>query len=208
MGAAKPSAYYDAAFETAVSLFRAADADDVCAGSGADREDGMIIFSYFGKNYGIDSTDAGFHPDDISLMEKVLILHYLTSNPDKPSSNPPKGEYVSFETLPNGMFYNYAFRKFGPAILLKSFGEEPEKILAAEEALNGCRESYGDVSVRFTVLPNIDVIVVLHRGDDEFPPEANILFRDNIIEYLSLEDIARLGGLIAIKIAAISTAHL
>ena len=71
MGTTKSSAHYDAALEKAVSLLRAADADDVCAGSGAIREDGKIIVSYFGRNYGIDSADAGFHPDDISLMEKV-----------------------------------------------------------------------------------------------------------------------------------------
>ena len=91
MGTTKPSAHYNAAFNKAVSLLRAADADDICAKSGAIKEDKMIIVSYFGKSYRIDSADAGFHPDDISLMENILILHYLTSNLDIPLSNLSKG---------------------------------------------------------------------------------------------------------------------
>ena len=42
---------------------------------------------------------------------------------------------------------------------------------------------------------------MLHAGDEEFPAEANILFDDAIINFLTLEDVAVLAGLIATRLA-------
>jgi len=50
------------------------------------------------------------------------------------------------------------------------------------------------------VFPEFEVVVVMYREDDEFPPEANILYRDDIINFLPLEDIAVLSGLIASRL--------
>jgi hypothetical protein len=53
-----------------------------------------------------------------------------------------------------------------------------------------------------TVLPRIDVVVALYRGDDEFPPDATLLFRRDIVDYVSLEDITHLAGILARKLSA------
>jgi hypothetical protein len=47
------------------------------------------------------------------------------------------------------------------------------------------------------VFPRIDVIVIIHKGDEEFPPEVNLLFSENINNFLPLEDVSILGGIIA-----------
>ena len=59
----------------------------------------------------------------------------------------------------------------------------------------------GDASFRFDILPKIAGVVVLHAGDEEFPAEANILFDDEIINFLPLEDVAVLAGVIATRLA-------
>jgi hypothetical protein len=74
-------------------------------------------------------------------------------------------------------------------------------VVAAAEPLGGVPEEYGDRSMRILVFPRAALIVVLHRGDEEFPPEANILFGNDIADYLSLEDISRLGGITALRLA-------
>jgi len=43
--------------------------------------------------------------------------------------------------------------------------------------------------------------VVLYTGDEEFPAEANILFNDEIGNFLSLEDVAVLAGSIATRLS-------
>jgi len=47
------------------------------------------------------------------------------------------------------------------------------------------------------VFPRVEAVVVLFKGDEEFPPEANILYKDDIVNFLPLEDVAVLSGLVA-----------
>jgi hypothetical protein len=95
------------------------------------------------------------------------------------------------------MFYYPTYRKRSVSRLLAVFGENPEKLVASSEAWGGTPSPYGDVSVSLPVFPHIEAVVVLNRGDEEFPPDAAILYREDITEFLTLEDIAVLGGCLA-----------
>jgi hypothetical protein len=48
------------------------------------------------------------------------------------------------------------------------------------------------------------VVLSLWRGDDEFPPEANVYFDQSIASYLSTDDIAYLAGAVVYKAIGIS----
>lgn len=191
---AAESRYYDAAFEKALSRLRAGDQEELRTASGARIRDGGLCIRYFGKDYAV-SEDGGFEPDDLPMMEKILVLHYLAAGRSESS-----GEFVSYENLPNGMFYSAAFRRFGPAILLKTFAAAPRAMAAAAEPMGGTAEEYGDCSVRIRVFPRVEIIAIVHAGDDEFPPEAGMLFRAGITRLLSLEDVSRLGGITALRL--------
>ena len=69
-------------------------------------------------------------------------------------------------------------------------------MLAAGERLQGKVAEYGDVSVSIPVFPKIIATVILYEEDEEFPPEVSILYNDDIIRYLTLEDVALLAGMI------------
>ena len=47
------------------------------------------------------------------------------------------------------------------------------------------------------VFEKVPVQIILWRGDDEFGPEANLLFDRSIARIFQTEDIAVLGGFIA-----------
>ena len=66
--------------------------------------------------------------------------------------------------------------------------------------LGGHRASFGDLSAVIPVFPRIDAMVVMHFGDEEFPPEASILFRDDIVNHLPVEDVAVLSTMIALRL--------
>jgi hypothetical protein len=46
--------------------------------------------------------------------------------------------------------------------------------------------------------------MILWIGDDEFPPEANILFDQTIGDFLSPEDVAWLAGMVVYRLIALS----
>ncbi len=164
-------------------------------------DENLITINYLYANYNIslkNESSTEFKPEGLSYLEKVYILHYLTSYKTK-NVVQIKKEFAGFKNLPGGMFYYPAFRKNGPAKILKAFGQEPEKIYASTEILGGSRENIGDVSVKLNIFPKIEMIIVLYKEDDEFPPEVQFLYNSDIINYLGLEDISILSGVVAGK---------
>jgi len=185
--------YGSNAFEIAAETLKTLDSGIVAERCGVDATGRNLSVSFFGVPFGI-SMDAGhFEPETMALYEKILVMHYLVSTGNEQT----RGDWVPFKALPGGMFYQSAYKKRATDRILQAFGNQPEKIIPAAATLGGARAEYGDVGCKLAVLPRIDAIVALYRGDQEFPPDAAILHRDDIINYLPLEDIAVLGGLIA-----------
>ena len=177
----------------ATALLKQADPVRLCRRCGTILAGGQISLHYFNRIYQIDPTSAVITPPGLSGGEEILLLHYLTSE----GQTATRGEYLNYRNLPGGMFYDYAYQKNGPARIMARFGNAPDKLLAAARFFGGVPAEWGDLSVCIPVLPVIDIIVVMHGGDTEFPPEVNILYPDKIINFLSLEDISLLTGYLA-----------
>jgi hypothetical protein len=50
----------------------------------------------------------------------------------------------------------------------------------------------------------VPVVLSLWKGDEEFPPEANVYLDKSVSSYLSTEDIAYLSGAVVYKTIGIS----
>lgn len=187
---------FAAAFEQAAAALRAADLDAVARRTGADLRGSILSITYFGARCDIGLPEVAFEPAGTPLRDRILILHYLTSE----GGNPQSASYASFRSLPDGMFYDGPFRKRATQRILDEFRGNPGAMIDAAESIGGQRWNLGDISVRLQVFPVIDVVVAIYNTDDEFPPDANMLFSDNIGGYLSLEDVAILGGEVATRL--------
>ena len=133
---------------------------------------------------------------DVPIQQQVLLLHYLLG---AVSGGGPRvtGEWIAFQDIPDGRFYLDAFLKRAKVPLVRSFGEQPENLVALAVKVYGAMLfDHGDISVLVKALPLIHVALILWRGDEEFPPEGNVLFDQNISRILSAEDIAWLAGMI------------
>jgi len=139
---------------------------------------------------------SGKTGEEISVQQQILLLHYLhgawSSNGAEPT-----GDWVSFQEVPDGRFYLDAFHRRAKNPLVQAFGEKPEHMVRlALQAYRAQPFDQGDASVLVRALPRINVALILWEGDEEFPPEGNILFDRNIIQILSAEDIAWLAGMV------------
>ncbi|PIU31869.1 MAG: hypothetical protein COT06_05830 [Syntrophobacteraceae bacterium CG07_land_8_20_14_0_80_61_8] len=128
--------------------------------------------------------------EEISLPNKVLICHYLLTA----DGAPPTGELITYRQVPDGHFYFDAFQRRARDPFLKGFGAQPELFRACAEKLGGVPVENGDLGMRFQVLPRVPIQIILWFGDDEFPPEASLLFDANVSGYLPAEDIAFVSG--------------
>jgi len=121
----------------------------------------------------------------VNLMEKAILLRYL--NNAKETSGEEK--LVGFNELPSGSFYNPAFSERVVKLFIDFFGEEPEKLKWAAKRLGGIEVPFGDVGVRISFLPKVQISFIIWEGDDEFPPQGKILFNSQIASYLSTEGV-------------------
>lgn len=134
---------------------------------------------------------TGPEPDrELALQEQVLILHYLV----QARGTPPADQWITFREVPSGEFYYSAFVKRAKEPLVKTFGHQPARLAELGQQRGGVLRPEGDVCVCFQALPKIPVCLILWAGDDEFPPEGNLLFDGSIPGYLTAEDIAVLSG--------------
>ncbi len=133
----------------------------------------------------------------LSLREEILILHYL----EKASGIPPAGKWISFGEIPGGTFYHPVFLQRSKAPLVKFFGEDPKKLLAlAAEEVGGEPWDMGDTAVKIDAFPRVSLGLVLWKGDEEFPPEGNVLFDSSVTGYLPVEDIVILAETVVWKL--------
>lgn len=133
--------------------------------------------------------------DDLPVQEKVLLAHYFLGT-WKSSGAPLTGEWVAYQEISDGRFYLDAFLKRVKNPLILGFGQRPELLLELAGGVYGGEPfDQGDVSVVIKALPLVPLALILWKGDDEFPPEGNILFDRNISSILSAEDTAWLAGM-------------
>ena len=153
-----------------------------------------LILPYFGQARRITwpevSVTPGSGAGEIPLPEQILILHYLLNA----SGDFLTGRTIDFRQVPEGGFYWSAFISRAHKPLLSTFGHDLDLYVKVAASLGGEPVSLGDAAARFMALPRVPIIHVLHGGDEEFPPEATILFDETIPQYLPTEDIAALAG--------------
>lgn len=123
--------------------------------------------------------------EEVPIREKLLILHYFTAARGTPLSGKP----VTYQELPEGVVYYPTFSQRTIIPLTRFFGETPEKLLEVSRDFGGEQVDFGDVGVKVPAFPFVPITIVFWKGDDELPPQGNILFDSTITDYLSTEDI-------------------
>lgn len=179
--------------------------DLLAASSGAEfrreREGrGTLILSFLNQEVEIAWPDLSFRArgadEPLPIQQEILLLHYLIGA-CRSEGRGAAGEWISFQEIPDGRFYMDAFERRAKIPLVRTFGGSPELLSKlATESLGAVPSDQGDYSVVVKALPMVPIALILWRGDEEFPPEGNILFDRSITSYLSAEDVAWLAGMV------------
>lgn len=141
------------------------------------------------------------HADaEVPIQEQVLILHYMNAMQKIPVS----GKWIAYREIPGAAFYYSSFVKRAIDPLKKVFGNNTGALPPVAEKIGGKAIDNGDVGYEFRVLPKVPLQLILWEGDDEFAPEANILFDETAGSYLSPEDAAWLAGMLVYRLISLS----
>ena len=148
-----------------------------------------ILLKYLDRTYQISLPDIVFSvknsPEKVELRDKILILHYLTQAKGTPLSNIK----IAFKELKQGASYFPTYFQRAVKPLIDFFGKSPEALIGLTTDMGGYKDTHGDIAVTVPAFSRVPITLVLWKGDDEFPPNANILFDSTILDYLSAEDV-------------------
>jgi hypothetical protein len=126
----------------------------------------------------------------------IILLHYLAQKLTFKTLPEPSGEWIDFNELAGGEGYYPAFRKRTIDHIVKKYGRNPEGLAGATQRMPAKAAGFGDVSVIIYPFVEIGILFKISKADEEFGPDANILFDRNISKIFCTEDIVVLTEMI------------
>ncbi|MCM8798446.1 MAG: DUF3786 domain-containing protein [Candidatus Omnitrophica bacterium] len=126
----------------------------------------------------------------------IILLHYLIQKLKLKVLPSPQADWIDFRYLEGGNVYYPAFRKRVIEVVLRKYGRNPEGLLDVIGRLPAKRIQIGDIGIVVQVFEEIPILISLYRGDDDFGPEANILFDRSIKAIFCTEDIVVLADIV------------
>jgi hypothetical protein len=180
--------------------------DSIVKRSGFEKtDDSLLEVPFLNRVYNVIYPDFKFEDKaqqdkEVPVQEQVLILHYMMAD------SPPfaSGKWIAYREIPGASFYFSAFVKRAVDPLKNVFGNNIAGLKTAATKLNGKSIDAGDAGLEFKVFPKVPLQLIVYQGDDEFPPEANILFDETAGKILSPEDAAWLAGMVVYRLMALA----
>ncbi len=156
-------------------------------------QEGLIV-PYFGQARRITWPEVGVTPGNGQGKFPSRSRSSSSTTCSTPRENLLTGRTIDFRQVPEGGFYWSAFVSRAQKPLLSTFGHDLPLYVKVAATLGGEPLPLGDAAARFMAFPRVPITHVLWGGDEEFAPEATILFDETIPRYFPTEDIAALAG--------------
>jgi uncharacterized protein DUF3786 len=153
--------------------------------------DGAVEVVLLGRPFRVELGTLDVMPQDqarVSPVDELLILRYL----EVERAVEPLGEDITFRDLPGGSFYAAALAKRTTDLIAKAFGDDAKRLHHALGRYPHTPLDLGDASARINAIGRLDVTLVLHEADDEFPASAQILYDRIIASVYSSDEVAAL----------------
>lgn len=127
-----------------------------------------------------------------NLPAQMLMIRYLLEGRRSVGS----GAFLPYREMPWGEVYLKPFTGRCLTRAAFAFGTRLEAFKRAAETLPAIPLGKGDASYQLEIMPGYDVRLIVWEGDDEFPPNSQILFSDNFPQAFSAEDRTVVGDIL------------
>ncbi|MFH0958041.1 MAG: DUF3786 domain-containing protein [Pseudomonadota bacterium] len=181
---------YEKALELGLDVFSRKDPAWTANQAGASLSGQNLLLPHLNMNIQLDLKTKKFSiqgtGEEAPIWLSILSLHYLNSA----RGEKPRGRLKHFREFKDGTFYEAAFNRRTKEILIAVFGKDPSPMIGAGLTLGGKALDNGDAAIELQYFPFLPITCVIWKGDDEFPPEASVLFDETAGLYFSAEDMA------------------
>jgi len=132
-------------------------------------------------DYAIRALDGGKLPP---LPTQTFLLRYLLECKDVAWC----GGWKTFREMPWGEMY---IKPYTGRVLTRAaftFGTRIDAFRDAAEKMGATPVKHGDAGYQFALVGGYQMQILVWEGDDEFPPNAQVLYSDNFAEGFAAED--------------------
>ena len=138
-------------------------------------------FAIAHPDYAIRALDGGAVPP---LPTQTFLLRYLLEGKNAKWS----GQWKTFREMPWGEMY---IQPYTGRVLTRAaftFGTRVAAFRAACEKMGAVKLPHGDAGYQFELVPGYHMQLLVWEGDEEFPPNAQVLYSDNFETGFAPED--------------------
>ena len=187
-------------FEHYVGLYAKLDPEEAALRCGVDYDSEARRFKMrlFYVDYALTWPVFSIRSDDqdafalTNLPAQMLLIRYLLEGKKSLGT----GAFLPYREMPWGEVYLKPFTGRCLNRAAFTFGVHLGRFQKAMETLPAVRLDRGDASYQLEVMPGYDVRLIVWEGDDEFPPNSQILFSDNFPQAFSAEDRTVVGDIL------------
>ena len=132
-------------------------------------------------DYALRALDGGALPP---LPVQTFLLRYLLESKDVNWG----GTWKTFREMPWGEMY---IKPYTGRVLTRAaftFGTRVAAFRSACEKMGAQKLSHGDAGYQFSLIGGYQIQILVWEGDDEFPPNAQIIYSDNFADGFAAED--------------------
>ncbi len=138
-------------------------------------------FAISHPDYALRAVDGGSLPP---LPTQTFLLRYLLESRQIAWG----GQWKTFREMPWGEMY---IQPYTGRVLTRAaftFGTRLTAFRAACEKMGALPLKHGDAGYQFNLIGDYQIQILVWEGDDEFPPNAQVIYSDNFAEGFAAED--------------------
>lgn len=152
-------------------------------------------FAIAHPGYAIRALDGGAVPP---LPTQTFLLRYLLEGKNIKWN----GQWKTFREMPWGEMY---IQPYTGRVLTRAaftFGTRLDDFRKASEKMSAVKLPHGDAGYQFELVSGYRMQILVWEGDDEFPPNAQVLYSDNFETGFAPEDRVVAGDILISTIKA------
>lgn len=152
-------------------------------------------FAIAHPQYAIRALDGGAVPP---LPTQTFLLRYFLEG----KSLSAQGKWLTFREMPWGELY---IKPYTGRVLTRAaftLGTRVDAFRKAAQAMGAQEVRSGDAGYQFHLVGEYAMQILVWEGDDEFPPNAQVLYSDNFADGFAAEDRVVAGDILISTIKA------
>ena len=189
-------------FEHYEGLFQKLDPQDAVSRLGVKWDGKEFYVNLLGRDFAIGHPEYSFRALDEGkippLSVQTFLLRYLLES----KAVTWKGAWKTFREMPWG---EMSIKPYTGRVLTRAaftFGTRIAAFKAACEKMGAMALPHGDAGYQFDFIGGYMVQIMAWEGDDEFPPNAQVIYTDNFAEGFAAEDRVVAGDILVSTIKA------